>query len=228
DRQRRKPLVLVAGRVPQLADLTDRPRGHRDEITGRQPIVGAPWVRRGRSQRAGRDDVGRSGGDEQSLLEPAPLAFARERDELVLFQRPKVVVHLLPGDADPRRQRGGRGGLAQFGKQSAAGGVEGTDRRSGIGDDLDVEHSCIVSLTSLFVKARGYLDGMELLPLRGRRRGIRQIGLGLGTLDREVFEAIAESPSPLLDATMPRLSRAADLSKLWLAIAAAIAAFGGP
>jgi diacylglycerol kinase family enzyme/membrane-associated phospholipid phosphatase len=61
-----------------------------------------------------------------------------------------------------------------------------------------------------------------------RLRGIRQIGRGLGTLDREVFEAIAESPSPLLDATMPRLSRAADHSKLWLAIAAALAAVGGP
>ncbi|MDT7732272.1 MAG: hypothetical protein QOK45_2525, partial [Mycobacterium sp.] len=69
---------------------------------------------------------------------------------------------------------------------------------------------------------------MELLPLPGRRRGMRQIGQGLGTLDREVFEAIAESPSPLLDATMPRLSRAADHSKLWLAIAAALAALGGP
>ena len=69
---------------------------------------------------------------------------------------------------------------------------------------------------------------MELPPLPGRRRGIRQIGQGLGTLDREVFAAIAESPSPLLDATMPPLSRAADHSKLWLAIAAAIAALGGP
>ena len=69
---------------------------------------------------------------------------------------------------------------------------------------------------------------MELLPLRGRLRGVRQIGQGLGTLDSEVFEAIAESPSPLLDATMPRLTRAADHSKLWLAIAAALAAFGGP
>jgi diacylglycerol kinase family enzyme/membrane-associated phospholipid phosphatase len=68
---------------------------------------------------------------------------------------------------------------------------------------------------------------MDLLPLR-RLRGIRQIGQGLGTLDREVFEAIAESPSPLLDATMPRLSRAADHSKLWLALAAAIAVIGGP
>jgi diacylglycerol kinase family enzyme/membrane-associated phospholipid phosphatase len=57
---------------------------------------------------------------------------------------------------------------------------------------------------------------------------MRQIGQGLGTLDREVFAAIAESPSPLLDATMPRLTRAADHSKLWLATAAALAAFGGP
>jgi undecaprenyl-diphosphatase len=69
---------------------------------------------------------------------------------------------------------------------------------------------------------------MQLLPLPGRRRGIRQIGKGLGTLDREVFEAIAESPSPLLDATMPRLSRAADHSKLWLAIAGALVAVAGP
>jgi undecaprenyl-diphosphatase len=69
---------------------------------------------------------------------------------------------------------------------------------------------------------------MELLPLRGRLRGIRQIGEGLGTLDREVFEAIAESPSPLLDAMMPRLTRAADHSRLWLALAAVIAAVGRP
>jgi undecaprenyl-diphosphatase len=68
---------------------------------------------------------------------------------------------------------------------------------------------------------------MDLLPKR-RHRGIRQIGQGLGTLDREVFEAIAESPSPLIDAVMPRLTRAADHSKLWFAIAGALAAFGGP
>ncbi|MGV0853017.1 bifunctional phosphatase PAP2/diacylglycerol kinase family protein [Mycolicibacterium phlei] len=68
---------------------------------------------------------------------------------------------------------------------------------------------------------------MQLLPIR-RGRGIRQIGAGLGTLDREVFEAIAESPSPLLDTVMPPLTRAADHSKLWIAIAAGLAAFGGP
>jgi diacylglycerol kinase family enzyme/membrane-associated phospholipid phosphatase len=62
---------------------------------------------------------------------------------------------------------------------------------------------------------------MELLR---RRRGIRQIGRGLGTLDREIFEAIADSPSPLLDAVMPRLTSAADHSKLWFAIAALLGA----
>ena len=59
-------------------------------------------------------------------------------------------------------------------------------------------------------------------------RGIRQITAGLGTLDREVFEAVAESPSLLLDGTMPVLSRAADHSKLWFATAAALFATGSP
>ena len=53
---------------------------------------------------------------------------------------------------------------------------------------------------------------------------VRAIGKGLGSLDREVFEAVAESPSPLLDAAMPRLTRAADHSKLWFAIAAGMGA----
>lgn len=61
-----------------------------------------------------------------------------------------------------------------------------------------------------------------------RARGIHQITQGLGTLDREVFEAIAESPTPLLDTLMPPLTRAADHSKLWFAIAAALAASGKP
>lgn len=56
---------------------------------------------------------------------------------------------------------------------------------------------------------------------------VRKIGRGLGTLDREVFEAVAESPSPLLDTVMPRLTRAADHSKLWFAIAAGLGAVGG-
>lgn len=61
-----------------------------------------------------------------------------------------------------------------------------------------------------------------------RIRGVKQIIAGLGALDRELFEAIAESPSPLLDTAMPPLTRAADHSKLWMAIAAALLASGNP
>src|SRR3954465_13707490 len=64
---------------------------------------------------------------------------------------------------------------------------------------------------------------MELLR---RRRGIQQIGRGLGTLDREIFEAVAESPSPLIDSVMPRLTSAADHSKLWFAVAAVLGVSG--
>ncbi|MGH3674836.1 MAG: bifunctional phosphatase PAP2/diacylglycerol kinase family protein [Mycobacterium sp.] len=60
----------------------------------------------------------------------------------------------------------------------------------------------------------------------GNRKGLRRITQGLGALDREIFEAIAESPTPLLDTMMPPLTRAADHSKLWLAIAAGLAATG--
>ena len=54
-------------------------------------------------------------------------------------------------------------------------------------------------------------------------RGMLQITQGLDMLDAEVFEAVANSPSPLLNRTMPALSRAADHSALWLTAAAAMA-----
>ena len=68
---------------------------------------------------------------------------------------------------------------------------------------------------------------MDLRALR-RRRGMRQITEGLGTLDAGVFEAVANSPSQLLDITMPPLTRAADHSKLWFAIAAGLIASRRP
>jgi diacylglycerol kinase family enzyme/membrane-associated phospholipid phosphatase len=66
---------------------------------------------------------------------------------------------------------------------------------------------------------------MDVGQLR-RRTGLQRITRGLGALDREIFEAIAESPTPLLDTMMPPLTRAADHSKLWFAIAAGLAATG--
>ena len=50
----------------------------------------------------------------------------------------------------------------------------------------------------------------------------------LVALDRDIFEAVADSPSPLLDKTMPVLTRAADHSKLWFGIAAILWASGSP
>ncbi|WP_439029236.1 diacylglycerol kinase family protein [Gordonia terrae] len=65
-------------------------------------------------------------------------------------------------------------------------------------------------------------------PFRPRSSGLSQITRGMGTLDAEVYDSIARSPSPLLDASMPALSRAADHSKLWMAIAAGLALSGRP
>jgi membrane-associated phospholipid phosphatase len=46
-------------------------------------------------------------------------------------------------------------------------------------------------------------------------------------IDNAIYGAIAASDTPSLDSAMRRLSRAADHGKLWFAIAAALALFGG-
>jgi membrane-associated phospholipid phosphatase len=49
----------------------------------------------------------------------------------------------------------------------------------------------------------------------------------LGAMDRAVYQAVARTPTAGLDGPVRRLSRAADNSRLWLGIAAAIALLGG-
>lgn len=49
----------------------------------------------------------------------------------------------------------------------------------------------------------------------------------LGQVDRAVYLAVAGTPTPVLDRPVRRLSRAADRSRLWIAIAATMAAVGG-
>jgi membrane-associated phospholipid phosphatase len=49
----------------------------------------------------------------------------------------------------------------------------------------------------------------------------------LGAVDRAVYRAVASTPTAGLDGPFRRLSRAADHSRLWLAIAAAAALLGG-
>ncbi|MGW5456017.1 diacylglycerol kinase family protein [Nocardia sp. NPDC003979] len=51
---------------------------------------------------------------------------------------------------------------------------------------------------------------------------LRTLHEGLSDLDRRLFDAVADSPSPLLDLTMRPLSAAADHSKLWMVIAAGL------
>ncbi len=50
----------------------------------------------------------------------------------------------------------------------------------------------------------------------------------MSRLDRALYAAVAESQTPTLDAGLRRLSLAADDSRLWLGIAAALALVGGP
>jgi membrane-associated phospholipid phosphatase len=49
----------------------------------------------------------------------------------------------------------------------------------------------------------------------------------LGAVDRAAYEAVAETPTPALDVPIRRLSNAANYSKIWLGIAAALALLGG-
>jgi undecaprenyl-diphosphatase len=56
---------------------------------------------------------------------------------------------------------------------------------------------------------------------------LRDVERDIVALDRSVYAAIAQTPTPTLDDALRRLSDAADNSKLWLGIAAAIAATGG-
>jgi membrane-associated phospholipid phosphatase len=47
-------------------------------------------------------------------------------------------------------------------------------------------------------------------------------------VDHAIYRAVAETPSPHLDAAMCRLSNAANSSRLWLGIAAGLMLFGSP
>jgi undecaprenyl-diphosphatase len=49
----------------------------------------------------------------------------------------------------------------------------------------------------------------------------------LGAIDRAVYQAVADTPTPRLDGAMRRLSTAANQSRLWFGIAAGMALLGG-
>ena len=51
--------------------------------------------------------------------------------------------------------------------------------------------------------------------------------MSLGAVDRAVYEAVADTPTPELDGPVRKLSNAASYSRLWLGVAAVIAVLGG-
>jgi membrane-associated phospholipid phosphatase len=62
---------------------------------------------------------------------------------------------------------------------------------------------------------------------RGEASAPAELLRELGTVDRAVYDAVVRTPTPELDAPIRRLSDAANYSRLWLGIAAAIALLGG-
>ncbi|HEX6576911.1 MAG TPA: phosphatase PAP2 family protein [Jiangellaceae bacterium] len=62
---------------------------------------------------------------------------------------------------------------------------------------------------------------------RGRASAWAEAFRELGAVDRAVYEAVARTPTPELDGPVRRLSESANHSRLWLAIAAALALVGG-
>lgn len=62
----------------------------------------------------------------------------------------------------------------------------------------------------------------------GWRKSLARALRDVGEVDRSIYRAVATTPTPSLDAPIRRLSRTADHSKLWLAIAAGLVLVGGP
>jgi undecaprenyl-diphosphatase len=56
---------------------------------------------------------------------------------------------------------------------------------------------------------------------------MHRVGRELVLLDRAVYTALHATPTPTLDHALARVSRAADHSKLWIAVAAALGVRGG-
>jgi membrane-associated phospholipid phosphatase len=62
---------------------------------------------------------------------------------------------------------------------------------------------------------------------QGTKSGWAEALRELGAVDRAVYQAVARTPTPALDRPFRGLSNAANYSRLWLGIAAAIAVTGG-
>lgn len=61
------------------------------------------------------------------------------------------------------------------------------------------------------------------MKIRRESAEINEVLDGLQRMDHDVFEAIASADSPVLDAVLPPLTKAANYSRLWVGLAGAMA-----
>jgi membrane-associated phospholipid phosphatase len=74
--------------------------------------------------------------------------------------------------------------------------------------------------------AQRLADGLTQQGGPGRQRAAQRLR-ELGAVDRAIYSAVAATPTPSLDEPLRRLSRAANNSGLWLAIAGGLGVAGG-
>jgi hypothetical protein len=140
DPERGQRLARRAGPGDELADLVDEAAGEGEQ-PARGALVGpARRVRRDRREGGRRDHVGGGRRLEHALGDVALAALLDELRQTVALERPEVVVRLLAGQADARRQRARGPGLGQLGKQAGPDRVQRGLGGGGVLDDGDVVH----------------------------------------------------------------------------------------
>ena len=71
------------------------------------------------------------------------------------------------------------------------------------------------------------LAKLRRVPAGGTDSTLDRVLGELGRLDRAIYAAVADSPTPSIDEPLRRLSNAANFSKLWIGAAAGLAVIGG-
>ena len=162
-RESGEPLPGLAGTTCEMAHLAHDARGERDQVAGRKPVARAPGVARQRAERGRADQVRPGGGHQPTLGQPAPLALPGDLHETVLFERPEVVVDVLPGESYARRECRRRDRFGHFREQPGPLRVQSHRGGARLFDDRDIEHRRgIRSLTNIVVNRHS-------IPLRRRR-----------------------------------------------------------
>lgn len=80
------------------------------------------------------------------------------------------------------------------------------------------------------IKPQPFAEALEQLrsaPPADSDASVGRVLRELGQLDRAIYAAVADSPTPSFDKPLRRLSNLANFSKLWIGVAAGLAAAGG-